>query len=250
MKHAVKEAYALHKVALACGALLAATTACGPATLVNAPCDDLGDEVCEGPAPLRCDGRRWQKIGECAGSCLQAIQTEHDEQRVTGEVTWTCLESTHVVKQSITVTSGSTLTIEPGVVLRLDPASRITTEPGGRIVAEGTELVPILVTSNNETQGGFGGLAEGGINVYANRTGEPSIIREVIIERGIHGLGVFGLEPDVTPPVVENSTFRDNLNYGIIVRACSGGPTIPDFAAAGNQFFGNGEGEVSVCDPP
>ncbi len=48
-----------------------------------------------------------------------------------------------------------------------------------------------------------------------------------------------------TPPTVKDNTLRDNLNFGIIV-TCSTGATIPDFAADGNQFFGNG-GEVSQC---
>jgi hypothetical protein len=222
--------------------------ACAPGSLVGKNCPELGLEECEGNAPLQCDGRRWVQLGECAGRCVMTPGTTHDEAEVTADTTWTCAESGHTVTGTLTIAPNTTLTIEPGTTIRVATGGRIVASPEARVVAEGTNLTPILITSDNETRGGFGGLSEGGLNVYVNKTAEPSVLKNVIVERAIHGLGLFGLEDGEVPPVVEDCTFRDNLNYGILLRTCAGEPPIPDFAAAGNQFFTNGPAEGDPSD--
>jgi hypothetical protein len=121
-------------------------------------------------------------------------------------------------------------------------------DPEGRIVVDATSGAPVLVTSNNGQQAGFGAPGTGGINVFAAAGGlEPSLLRHVIVERGYNGLGVFGLSATAVPPTVENSTLRDNQDFGIVLGCDELDAPVPDFAAAGNQFFENGEGDVAAC---
>jgi hypothetical protein len=221
--------------------------ACAPGTLVGKNCTDLGEETCEGTAPLRCDGRRWVQLGVCAGRCAVGPGTTHDETEITEDTTWTCAESNHVVTGTLTVNAGVVLTIEPGALIRVATGSSLVADQEARIVAEGTNLLPILITADNEVRGGFGGLASGGLNIWVNKTAEPTVLKNVIVERAIHGLGLFGLEEGEAPPVMEDNTFRDNVNFGILLRACVGEPPIPDFEADGNLFFTNGEAGVSDC---
>lgn len=221
--------------------------ACAPGSLVGKNCEELGEELCEGNAPLQCDGRRWVQLGECAGRCVVGPGTTHDATEITSDETWACTGSSHTVTGSLSIAAGAVLTIEPGTLIRVASGGRIVADREARIDAQGTNLLPILITADSETAGGFGGLAEGGLNVYVNKTAEPTVLKNVIIERAIHGLGLFGLEDGEEPPVLEDCTFRDNVNFGIILRACVGDPPIPDFAAAGNQFFTNDQGDVSEC---
>jgi hypothetical protein len=240
-------------VAGVCGALLAVTAlpACPPRSLVGQPCSTPGETVCEDAALLRCDGRFYALLAECHHECVSGEGTLHTEGLLSADETWACLDGPHVVSGTVTVANGRTLTIEGGSEVRLDPASRVNTDLQGRIVAEGTAGGPILVTSNNGQRAGFGTSSEGGLNVFAvpaSVGGEPSVLRHVIIERGIQGLGVFGLETTAAPPVVESCTFRDNQAYGVFVLCNEAAAPIPDFAAAGNLFFANGLGDVSGCD--
>jgi hypothetical protein len=225
-----------------------------PNSLIGGPCNTIGEETCEGEVPLRCDSRRWQKLGDCSAACVQGPLQVHDETDVATDTTWTCIDGKHVVDATITVAEGQTLTIEEGAIVEIAQGARLDAAPGARIVAEGSNLVPITFTSKDHVLGGYGGLNLGGVNVFANADGEPTRLVNIIIEQAIHGLGIFGLADGVDPPVVQDSTFRDNLNYGILIRGCQGAPEIPDFVAAGNQFFTNHEtdetdDDVSVCDP-
>jgi hypothetical protein len=228
---------------------LVALTGCPPDTLVGQPCDTPGDE-CEGNALLRCDGAYYIELAPCAVECRgNEVVTTH-EGVVSADETWTCLEGPHLVTGQLLVQPDVTLTIEQGTQIRIDPASRLNIDPEARIEALGVIEAPILVTSNTGEIAGFGAGSEGGINVFASESGEPSILQHTIIERGIHGLGLFGIADDTTPPVVEDCTFRDNQNFGILLQ-CNGEVgevEVPDFAA-NNLFFTNGAGDVSECNP-
>lgn len=221
---------------------------CPPTTLVGQPCSTAGENQCEGDGLLRCDGQFYRLLAECATECVAKsgrAPTEHKEAILSADETWQCAEGPHLVGTTITVAAGVTLTLEAGALLRMAPASRINADPQGRIDALGTTEASILMTSDDELKGSYGAGAEGGLNVFAVESGEPSRIEHTIIERGRHGLGVFGLSATAAPPVVEGNTFRDNQNYGILVR-CNGTPEIPDFAAT-NNFFTNDAGDVSTC---
>jgi hypothetical protein len=221
---------------------------CPPASLVGQPCADAGESTCEGDALLRCDGRYYVELAPCAFECRGSEPLiTHAAGLLSADETWTCAEGPHLVSGTLTVAADATLSIEAGAQVRLDPASRINTDVAGRLDALGTLEAPILVTSNNNQSGGFGAGAEGGLNVFAVENGEPSRLEHTIVERGLHGIGVFGLASDATPPVVDNCTLRDNLNFGLLL-TCSGDPELPDFAAT-NNFFNNGT-DISECNPP
>lgn len=229
-------------------ALVFAVTGCPPGSLIGQPCAEVGEDVCEGDQLLRCDGRFYIVLAPCAGQCIEGKEEiAHEGANLTADETWTCADGPHGVLGTITVADDVTLTIEAGAVLRLQPASRIATMRAGRVESIGTAEAPILFTSANGLSGGFGAGAEGGLNIFAVETGEPSVVEHTIIERGIHGLGVFGLSSNADPPVVRNNTLRDNENFGILITCDEAAPPIPDFEADGNQFFSNG-GDVSTCD--
>lgn len=221
---------------------------CPPGSLVGQPCAETGEEVCEGDQLLRCDGRYYRVLAPCAYKCIEAkAEVAHTGDPVSADETWSCTDGPHLVEGVITVADDATLTIEAGALLRLQPASRIATTRAGRVESLGTAEAPILFTSKNGLSGGFGAGAEGGLNVFAVETGEPSVVEHTIIERGIHGLGIFGLSSNADPPVVRNNTMRDNENFGFLVICDEAAAPIPDFAADGNLFFNNG-GEVSDCE--
>lgn len=238
--------------AVSCAFLCAVgLSACPSGSLIGEPCSDGGKEVCEDTVLIRCDGQVYVKLADCASQCIEGKDPVDHTGGIDANETWTCAEGPHVVKETMTVGNDATLTIEPGAVVRLVPASRINTLTAGRVVAKGTPNATILVTSDTGEAASFGGLTEGGINVVAVQDGEPSHIEHVIIERGIHGLGVFGLSSVATAPTVKNNTFRDNENYGIVLQPCGeADPPIPDFVEDGNQFFRNGAGDVSPCELP
>lgn len=230
-------------------ALLCTLCACSPTSLLGEPCTDAGEDVCEGDVLLRCDGTVYVKITDCASSCVEDKEEVKHSEPISADETWACADGPHLVEDTLTITSGTTLTLTAGALVRIVAAARINTELSGRIDALGTAQAPILITSKSGDASGFGGGTEGGLNVFAVATGEPSVIEHTIIERGTHGLGVFNLSSTATPPVVRNNTFRDNTNYGINILCAEDAPPIPDFAADGNSFFNNGAGEVSGCAP-
>ena len=191
-------------------------SACPKGSLIGEPCPEPGEELCEGPVKVRCDGQVFIALAPCHSDCLEAGTTvAHEQENIASDTTWACLDGAHVVTGIVTVAPGATLTIEPGSSLRIDPSSRIDVDPAGRVVVDASAAAPVVITSNNGQRAGFGSQSgSGGLNVFAT-DGDPSILRHLIIERGIHGLGVFGLSSTKTAPIVENCTFRDNENFGI-----------------------------------
>ena len=222
--------------------------ACGPKSVIGRSCETAGEELCEGTQRIRCDGTRYVELAPCSYQCVEAEGVQHEQGELTNDETWACADGPHIVNGNVTVAAGATLTIEAGTQLRLTPSSTLNVDPEGRIVVEATSGGPVLVTSDNGQQAGFAASGSGGINVFAVADGvEPSILRHVIVERGRNGIGVFGLSATSTPPVIENCTLRDNLGLGIIVGCDEPDAPVPDFVAAGNQFFDNGGGEVGTC---
>jgi hypothetical protein len=227
---------------------LVLVSGCPTGSLIGQPCEEAGEEQCEGDQNLRCDGTVWTLLAECSYKCIDEKAVIEHSGPIQDDETWTCAEGPHLVKETMTVGAGHTLTIEKGALVRMVASARINTDVAGRIEANGDENAPILVTSDSGDAPGFGGATEGGLNVFAVTTGEPSVIVNTIIERGTHGLGVFNIADGALLPVVENNTLRDNAGYGIIISCSGDAPAVPDFRAAGNQFFKNETGEVSPCD--
>lgn len=235
--------FALASVVVACAA-------CPPASLIGQPCQKAGDEPCEGDALLRCDGRFYVELAPCASQCIVAAKkadVTHAGATVDTDETWTCAEGPHLVPAGLTVSAGVTLTIEAGAIVKLQSAAKIDTDPAGRVVSVGDANAPILFTSADGKKSGFGNGSSGGLNVFAVDSGDPSDIEHTIIERGIHGLGVLGISPTKTLPIVKDNTLRDITRFGILVSCDDATTPIPDFAADGNQFFGDGA-DVSACN--
>lgn len=222
---------------------------CPEATLLGQPCDSAGEEICEDVRQLRCDGVSYVLAAECHFECVSGEGTSHPGGERTASETWTCLEGPHIIAGNIEFKGGATLTIEPGASVRLEGSTHVDIAADSRVVVDAQPTAPVLVTSNNGLAGGFGTPSSGGLNVFATNDVDPSVLRHVIVERGIVGLGVFGLDDAVTPPTIERCTFRDNQSFGIRVSCDSVGAGIPDFDAAGNLFFGNGQ-NVSACEAP
>jgi hypothetical protein len=235
---------------------------CPRTSLIGAPCADPDDklEVCEARSLLRCNGQVYELAAPCVATCPAPDDIEpliaHEQETITTDTTWACEDGAHVVTGVVNVGPGATLTIEPGTSVRVDPSSRIDVDIDGRFVVDASAFAPVVMTSNNGQSAGFGSATSGGVNVFAAE-GEPSILRHFIVERGIQGLGVLGLSSTTTPPVIQNSTFRDNENFGIKVGCDEEDFVVPDFEAActgegdapcGNNFFENGAGKVSACN--
>ena len=76
----------------------------------------------------------------------------------------TTLSGTVLLQNKIYVTNGATLTILPGTIIRGDKSTQATLiiTKGCKIIAEGTQNLPIVFTSNesvgNRTEGDWGGL--------------------------------------------------------------------------------------------
>jgi hypothetical protein len=222
-------------------------TGCPRASLVGAPCEVAGEEVCEDLQKLRCDGRQYVVLAACHAECVDGPGTTHEQGAIDVDETWGCADSPHIVNGIVDVAPGATLAIEAGAEVRLMPSTSVDVDPDARVVIDATAGAPVLFTSDNEFAGGFATAATGGLNVFASASGEPSVIRHLIVERGQNGLGVFGLSSTATPPTLENSTFRDNVGFGILITCDDVDSPVPDFAAAGNLFFGNDDGDVSTC---
>ncbi len=223
--------------------LLLTAGACGDSQL-GLPCDTIGEEQCEEQVLIRCNGEEWYKVADCDHSCVDGPGTMHDA--LSGDETWACADSPHVVEAVLTVPDGATLTVETGAEVRIVRGSRIDTTPSSQLVAAGVEGAEVLFTSDDNTQGGFGGLNQGGLNLFAGPDA-ASVLDYVIIERAVHGLGVLGLDGSNQAPAITNSTFRDNEHWGILVRGCVGDVAVPDFAQGNNRFYENGDGPVSEC---
>lgn len=229
-------------------ALVVVASGCGPKTLEGLDCEVIGDEACEITALYVCDGQRFQKVADCHRQCVVRPATEHPEEALAGDQTWTCAESPHLVTRVLTLAGGASLTIEPGTEVRFAPGARIDTTPESRVVAEGTQGAPILFTSDDETKGGWASLNQGGLNLFVRPEGEePSVLRHALVERAVNGVGLLGLEDGKSIPIIEDSQLRDNLTWGVVVRGCVGDPAIPDLEGSGNLFINNGEGAISGC---
>ena len=227
-------------------AVVATALGCPRSTLIGAPCETAGEEQCEELQKLRCVGGAYELIAPCHADCAPGPGVTHEQGSIDADETWLCAESPHLVRGVVGVAAGATLTIEPGSEVRHEPSSHVDVDVDGRVVIDASPGAEVVFTSNNGLAGGFATAATGGLNVFAT-TGEPSVIRHLIVERGQNGLGVFGLSSTATAPVIERSTFRDNSLFGIRLSCDAVDAPVPDFDGAGNLFFANGDGDVSTC---
>jgi hypothetical protein len=232
--------------------LLPLLLSCGDDSLLNQVCETAGETVCEGNTQLRC-ATVWRKQADCAAECVLANPknpnaggTVHDAGDLGASETWTCEGSPHVVTGNVNVGASTTLTINPGALLRLDPTGQIVVKKEGKLVAGKLDDAFVLVTSNNGNKGGFGRAQSGGIDFSAPTDVErQSVLKNVIIERGVHGISIGNISPTSQNPIIEGTTLRDNERSGILL-ACDAGTAAPDYVTR-NQFIGN-ESNVDASD--
>ncbi|NJB71133.1 molybdopterin-binding protein [Saonia flava] len=100
---------------------------------------------------------------DCGGSCNACVESVD----LTGDITEdTTLDPAieYTLSGAASVQSGVTLTIPAGTTITADAASGdetstyIVVQKGGMIDIQGTESAPVVMTSNNETPGDWGGL--------------------------------------------------------------------------------------------
>lgn len=229
-------------------ALLLAVASCGPGGSELLPCDTVGEQQCEGLSLLTCDGTEWVETTACHHQCVPNAPRAVSATSLDADESWACEDGPHLVENALTVADGVTLTIAPGAEVRFAPGARIDTTQTSRLVADGTAEAPILFTSDDETIGSYGSANLGGVNLFVRSDdGEPSSLKHALVERAVNGVGLLGLEDGRTPPVVEDTSLRDNQNWGVILRGCVGEPAVLDLEGAGNLFFNNGQGAISAC---
>lgn len=133
--------------------------------LTGCSSDDGGPD----PAPVATctDGiRNGDEVGvDCGGTCPNACPT--DQVNLTGTITEdTTLDPaiTYTLDGSLSVEAPATLTIPAGVVITANAASGAETDTyivvkkGARIDIQGTSGNPVIMTSNSENPGDWGGL--------------------------------------------------------------------------------------------
>jgi len=205
---------------------------------------------------------------------------------ITQNTTWDLAGSPYIVLGSITVKNGATLTIEPGVEVRAEVGAGVLITIGGiftngTLIADGTEQLPILFTSNtnNKQPGDWAGIA------LVQGTQDSTVLNYCTIEyAGSLGLNMTGSSAaTVTNSIIRKSsgdgvemtnsiTFDGNTvteNNGKGIRISGGLPTIRNTTisnnggiavtafsikdvrnmSTGNVITGNGQDMIEWTDP-
>ncbi len=170
---------------------------------------------------------------------------------INGRTTWTN-NNIYILQGFVRVTANDTLIIQPGTIIKGDYTSKgsLIVERDGYLIAQGTEMQPIVFTSQKpagqRAYGDWGGLivcGRGAVNQPAN-TANNTAQGEAIVEGGVGSVYGGGANPD------------DNDDSGIIeyVRIEFGGiPFQPNSEINGLTLCGVGAGttinhvQVSYC---
>jgi PKD repeat protein len=170
---------------------------------------------------------------------------------INGKTTWTN-NNIYILQGFVRVTANDTLHIQPGTIIKGDFVSKgsLIVERDGFLIAQGTEMQPIVFTSQKpagqRSYGDWGGLiicGRGAVNQPANAA-NGTVQGEAMVEGGVGSIYGGGANPD------------NNDNSGIIeyVRIEFGGiPFQPNSEINGITMCGVGAGttinhvQVSYC---
>lgn len=141
-------------------------------------------------------------------SLTNSTLTAGTQVNISGNVSgnWTN-NNTYIVNGNINIPSGQTLTIQPGTNIRFNGNYSITAD--GSLIANGTQLNPILFTSNLPTPG------PGNWN-QITVNGNGSVFNYCILDYCTSGLNISNCSPIVT-----NSEFRNFNGTAIFATNCS-----------------------------
>jgi len=155
------------------------------------------------------------------------------------DTTWTAADSPYVVVQSIIIGGDATLTIEPGVEGRFRKGLGLTVgdevQGAGTLVARGTEVAPILFTSNDPYEDPPG-VAEPGdwrsirftdyaVDAVYDQNGEylsGSILEHVIVEYA--GGRAAAVKTAESSPYLVHCEIRHNAHSGLRVDGADAPP--------------------------
>ncbi|OQD42599.1 hypothetical protein BUL40_10800, partial [Croceivirga radicis] len=133
-------------------------------------CGGTCGNVCEAE-PTCTDGiMNGDETGvDCGGSCDPCSESVNltSESPITEDMTLDP-NNTYTLDGQVSIESGATLTIPAGTIITAAAATGDETETyivvqkGGKIDIQGTSSEPVIMTSNNETPGDWGGLVIAG----------------------------------------------------------------------------------------
>ncbi|MBI4356260.1 MAG: right-handed parallel beta-helix repeat-containing protein, partial [Candidatus Omnitrophica bacterium] len=183
----------------------------------------------------------------CAGSAAAETMVGGT---IATDTTWTLAGSPYIITADVTVPSGVTLTLEPGVEVRSNGPSLMV---NGILNAQGTATQPITFTANQATPspGAWGGVqlvdvgASGSqlafcVIEYAGagltlQNATPSLLAELTLRNNSTGLSLIG----ATTPLITNSRFLANTQYGILLFTNAGNDPAPRVNRS--SFMDNGQ---------
>ncbi len=131
--------------------------------------DNATDPGTSGAAPTCSDNiQNGDETGvDCGGSCTACSDDNSSTTNLEGNITedrTLNASETYTLKGTLNINSGATLTIPAGttIVSETGTENYIAVQQGGKIDIQGTATAPVVMTSEDETPGDWGGLVIAG----------------------------------------------------------------------------------------
>jgi len=149
---------------------------------------------------------------------VQALVIDTDTTWIAGDQYFT---------ETVTVNNSATLTIEAGAVLHFQTNNKLLISDGSKLLIEGTDVLPVILTSDSAIQSGWWG-----IEVTGERLDTSDIqIDHAVIEYAKYGVSYLqGSKGDIT-----NSDIKDSTR-GVFYNGKRTGGLIENSAIYNNQY--------------